>query len=69
MATRTDGGQTSPGSRDATTIRNPGDEAAPGTPQAGETTCPACTGTGRAQGGECPNCGGTGRVVQIVDDA
>ena len=69
MAAQTDGGgDTGPGSP-ATTIRNPGDEAAPGTPQAGETSCPECGGSGRAGSGECPNCGGTGRVVQIVGDA
>jgi DnaJ-class molecular chaperone len=69
MAARTDcGDDTGPGSP-ADTIRSPGDEAAPGTPQAGETTCPQCHGTGRAQSGDCPNCGGTGRVVQIVGDA
>jgi DnaJ-class molecular chaperone len=69
MATRTDGGQRGTGPRGATTIRNPGDEGAPGTPQTGEASCPECGGTGRAQGGDCPNCGGTGRVVQIVGDA
>lgn len=68
MATRTDGAETGPDPRGAAD-RNPGDEAAPGTPQAGETTCPECHGTGRAQTGDCPNCGGTGRVVQIVGDA
>ncbi len=69
MAARTDsGGDTGPGSP-ATAIRNPGDEAAPGTPQAGETICPECGGSGRAGNGECANCGGTGRVVQIVGDA
>jgi len=68
MATRTDGGKAGPASPGGAT-RNPGDEAAPGAPQTGETTCPECGGTGRAQNGECPNCGGTGRVVQIVGDA
>jgi DnaJ-class molecular chaperone len=69
MAARTDGGgDTGPGSPE-TTIRNPGDEAAPGTSQTGETTCPECGGSGRAGSGDCPNCGGTGRVVQIVGDA
>ena len=69
MAARTDsGGDTGPGSP-ATAISNPGDEAAPGTPQTGETTCPECGGSGRAGSGDCPNCGGTGRMVQIVGDA
>ena len=69
MAAQTDGGgDTGPGSP-ATTIRNPGDEAAPGAPQTGETICPECHGTGRVQGGDCPHCGGTGQVVQIVGDA
>ena len=36
----------------------PGDEAAPGTPGAGENICPACKGSGRVQGRPCPNCGG-----------
>ena len=68
MAAQTDGaesGQASP----VTTIRNPGDEAAPGTPQTGEAICPECGGTGSAQNRECPNCGGSGQVVQIVGDA
>lgn len=68
MATRNDGGETGTASPGAT-IRNPGDEAAPGAPQTGETTCPECGGTGRVQSGECPSCGGTGQVVQIVGDA
>jgi DnaJ-class molecular chaperone len=69
MATRTDGtgtGEAPPGTAD---VRNPGDQAAPGAPQTGETTCPECGGSGRAGGGDCPNCGGTGQVVQIVGDA
>ena len=68
MAAQTDfaeSGQASP----ATTIRNPGDEAAPGTPQTGEAICPECHGTGRAGDGACPHCGGTGQVTQIVGDA
>ena len=68
MAAQTDGaesGQASP----ATTIRNPGDQSAPDSPQTGKTTCPECGGTGRVQNGACPNCGGTGQVTQIVGDA
>ena len=68
MAAQTDGAESGPASP-GTAIRNPGDEAAPGTPQAGETACPECGGSGRTGGGDCPNCGGTGRVVQIVGDA
>ena len=68
MAAQTDGAESGPASP-ATTIRNPGDEAAPGTPQTGEAICPECGGTGRAQDRECPNCGGSGQVVQIVGDA
>ena len=68
MAARSDNGESGPPPRGAP-IRNPGDEAAPGTPQTGEAICPECRGTGSAQSGECPNCGGTGRVVQIVGDA
>ena len=53
-----------------TAPRNPGDEAAPGSPQTGEMICPQCQGSGRLQAGAaCPNCGCTGRVVQIVGDA
>ncbi len=68
MAAQTDGeeaGTAPPG----TTTPNPGDEAAPGAAQTGETTCPECGGTGRVRDEGCPNCGGTGRVVQIVGDA
>jgi DnaJ-class molecular chaperone len=68
MTAQSDGGETAPSSQGGT-VRNPGDEAAPGTPQTGEGVCPECGGTGRVQSGECPNCGGTGRVVQIVGDA
>lgn len=50
--------------------RNPGDEAAPGTPQTGEAVCPECDGSGLTAAREkCPNCGGTGRIVKIVGDA
>ena len=68
MAARTDGGEKTPSSQGGT-IRNPGDEAAPGAPQTGEVACPECHGSGRVQGGACPNCGGTGQVTQIVGDA
>jgi DnaJ-class molecular chaperone len=68
MTARSDSGESGPASP-GTAVRNPGDEAAPGAPQTGETTCPDCHGTGRAGSGECPECGGTGRVVRIVGDA
>jgi hypothetical protein len=54
----------------AASARNPGDEAAPGTPQTGEDVCPECGGSGRKDGQKpCANCGGTGRIVKIVGDA
>ncbi len=48
---------------------NPGDEAAPGTPGAGEDLCPACNGSGKVDGHACPNCGGTGKVIQGIGGA
>ncbi len=46
---------------------NPGDEASPGTPGAGEDICEQCGGTGKLDaGGECPECGGTGRVMRGI---
>lgn len=49
---------------------NPGDEAAPGTPQTGEDVCPECNGSGKkADQTMCPNCGGTGVIVVNVGDA
>lgn len=45
---------------------NPGDEAAPGTPGAGEDICPRCRGSGRIAVGPCPNCGGSGRIVEGI---
>jgi hypothetical protein len=45
----------------------PGDEAAPGTPGAGEDICEACSGTGKLSDGKpCPQCGGTGRVMRGI---
>ena len=43
----------------------PGREAPPGTPGAGEHVCPACGGSGRVRGRRCKTCGGTGRVVEL----
>jgi hypothetical protein len=48
---------------------NPGDEAAPGTPGAGEAVCPACRGSGRVGAAPCETCGGTGRVVEGIGGA
>ncbi len=46
---------------------NPGDEAAPGTPGAGEDVCEHCAGTGIMSGGvACEECGGTGRVMRGI---
>ena len=43
--------------------------AAPGDPQAGENTCPACAGTGQVDGAPCSECGGRGVVVELAGDA
>jgi hypothetical protein len=46
---------------------NPGDDAVPGTPGAGEDMCRNCRGTGKLENGSmCPNCGGTGKVVEGI---
>jgi RecJ-like exonuclease len=46
---------------------NPGDEAAPGTPGAGEDTCPKCKGSGKLDNGTpCPECGGTGKIMEGI---
>lgn len=46
---------------------NPGDEAEPGTPGAGEDICEACAGSGALAGGKpCPQCGGSGRVMRGI---
>jgi DnaJ-class molecular chaperone len=51
----------------------PGDEAAPGTPQSAETTCPLCGGSGSVDNNGvavmCPECEGSGRVTVLVGDA
>ena len=45
----------------------PGDEAAAGTPGAGEDVCEVCSGTGKqANGRDCPMCEGTGRVMRGI---
>jgi hypothetical protein len=48
---------------------NPGDEAVPGTPGAGENLCQVCHGTGKQDGKPCDNCGGTGKVIEGVGGA
>lgn len=59
-----------PGNRTDAGLRNPGDEAAPGSFQTGDETCPECHGSGKKEGDTtCSNCGGTGMVVRIVGDA
>lgn len=47
-------------------IRNPGNQATPGTPGTGEAICPRCSGTGRVGSGECSDCGGAGRIIEGV---
>ncbi|WP_188311945.1 hypothetical protein [Salinarimonas soli] len=49
--------------------RKPGDEVAPGTPQSGETLCPACGGSGSVESRLCEACRGTGTVTALVGDA
>jgi RecJ-like exonuclease len=45
---------------------NPGDEAPPDTPGAGEDLCQACRGTGKVEGRRCTLCSGTGKVLQGI---
>ena len=45
---------------------NPGDQAAPGTPGAGENVCPDCRGGGRVNNAPCKTCGGTGKVIEGI---
>lgn len=50
-----------------TTPLNPGDEAAPGTPGAGEDVCPVCQGSGKGTDGTpCANCGGSGTIQEGI---
>jgi hypothetical protein len=42
----------------------PLDEAPPGTPGAGENTCPRCGGSGRLDDAPCPGCDGTGVITE-----
>jgi hypothetical protein len=52
-----------------TSDMNPGDQAPPGTPGAGENICPECGGNGVRDGRTCANCGGTGKVIEGVGGA
>jgi hypothetical protein len=45
---------------------NPGDQAEPGTPGAGENICPECKGSGRIGATPCPICGGTGTIIEGI---
>jgi hypothetical protein len=45
---------------------NPGDQAEPGTPGAGENICRECQGTGKIGPKDCPICGGTGIVIEEI---
>ena len=48
---------------------NPGDQAEPGSPGAGENVCPECKGSGRIEAAPCPNCGGTGKIIEGIGGA
>jgi RecJ-like exonuclease len=48
---------------------NPGDQAEPGAPGAGENICPECKGSGRIGVTSCPNCGGTGKIIEGIGGA
>ena len=49
---------------------NPGDQAPPGTPGAGDNICPKCSGSGTLDNGSrCEHCGGTGKVIVGVGGA
>ncbi len=45
---------------------NPGDQADPDTPGAGENVCRECNGSGKLGDRECPICGGTGVVIEEI---
>jgi hypothetical protein len=48
---------------------NPGDEAAPGTPETGENLCPASNGSAKKDGVECDQRNGTGTVIEGIGGA
>jgi hypothetical protein len=45
---------------------NPGDQAAPGIPGAGENVCPDCGGSGKINAAPCKTCNGTGVVIEGI---
>jgi hypothetical protein len=47
----------------------PGDQAPPGSPNAGENFCRKCSGKGTVNGEPCQYCAGTGKVVEGVGGA
>lgn len=55
-----------PGADDIPGPMSPGDQAPPGSPQAGENVCRECGGSGRLENRECPTCEGTGRVIEAI---
>jgi RecJ-like exonuclease len=52
--------------QEANEPENPGDEAPPDEPSAGENVCQACHGAGTVDGQPCTICGGTGKVLQGI---
>jgi hypothetical protein len=58
-----------PATDDSAPPVSPGDEAARGTPGAGENVCKRCGGSGKLEGKTCPECEGTGTVVVGVGGA
>ncbi|HZH09717.1 MAG TPA: hypothetical protein VEZ24_05060 [Microvirga sp.] len=54
-----------PAASDQTKL-NPGDQAEPGTPGAGENICPECKGSGRVGVAACPMCSGTGKIIEGI---
>ena len=55
--------------RTSQTDMAPGDQAPPGSPNAGENLCPKCSGTGTLNGQACEYCDGTGKVIEGVGGA
>jgi RecJ-like exonuclease len=47
----------------------PGDQAPPGSENAGENLCPKCSGKGTVNGQSCEHCQGTGKVIEGVGGA
>jgi DnaJ-class molecular chaperone len=55
-----------PGGEGGQRTLRPGDQAEPGTPGAGENTCPACAGNGKIDNAPCDECNGTGLVMDGI---